>query len=188
MSEKLEHLQELIGRLGTVGVHVVCVGGAARDLYLGREPKDYDLAVYRIDPHYGFGGMSGHAREAVFHIAGNVVTLDPATAEGYCDEAGDRGLVGVYECEYKGMTIQVLEFTDDRMELWKGDPYFIVEEHDCTLNFAWLEPSPVSGELVPRVHGEFPSPFNGSINEFRNERNLERRMYIQGKFPEFTHK
>lgn len=196
MRTKLHELNDLILRLHyNHGIEVACVGGAARDTYLGKEPKDYDLVV--LSQTGNLDALRDALKEET--SAASVAELGEADIENYVNEGDDRGLRNVYELRmpigdpllfniYEDyMTIQVLVFSEEVTKRYAGDPLNVVEDHDCDLNKAWLEP--VNGRLVARVHPEFPSPFSGNVNHFQpGYSDHERKRYIASKFREFTHK
>lgn len=191
MSNDLNTLRNFIARLADYGVDVVCVGGAARDTYLGVQPKDYDLAVLTVHQHAGevIDAMqlaSGRQPRLLGHeeIAGYI-----AGEEGH----RSRGLLHVIDVrlpcddQFRDLNIQVLMFDKETTLRYDGDPYNVVVDHDCSLNHAWLED--VQGTLRARVGEEFPSPFTGNFNNFRPWwSNPTRRAYIESKFPEFNHR
>lgn len=198
MTTKLEALQNLIIRLHVdYGIVVVCVGGAARDTYLGREPKDYDLVV--LTPT----GNTDDLREQLLQASGafSIAELGKHDIEDYVKEDSDRGLRHVFEfnldvesgvrvefpLKQPNITVQVLVFSEEVTKRYAHDPYNVVEDHDCDLNKAWFEE--VNGKLRARVHPEFPSPFTGNVNNFQpGYNNHVRKTYMQDKFPEYQHR
>jgi len=156
----------------------VCCGGAARDTYLGRKPKDYDFVI--IDRHDGIDYMAAISEATGF------VCRELGDDEEYV--ADDRGLDHVYESylhtgELGGqLTVQFLLYSRSKTKSFKGDPYNVVEDFDCSLNYAWFEE--YQGKLLVRVHPEFPSlQFDMPVRHRDGDEN--RRNYIRAKFPEF---
>lgn len=191
---RLAALHDLITRLDIDhGVRVVCVGGAARDTFLGREPKDYDLVV--LSPTANEDDL----RSALLEASGafSIAELGQHDIENYVNKDDDRGLRNVFELDmpikaalgsYKPdcITVQVLVFSEAVTQSYANDPYNVVEDHDCDLNKAWLEN--VGGVLRARVHPEFPSIFTGNTNSFKpGYSDHERKAYMKSKFPEFNH-
>ncbi|BAN92339.1 nucleotidyltransferase [Ralstonia phage RSB3] len=185
MSAKLAAVRDFIHRLADYGVIAVCVGGAARDTFLGREPKDFDLVIlsqHKYDPLLEW--IKACSEYGVRELGSD--------AESY--QADERELAHVYETgvTYDTSTekplvaqVQILVYSDDVTGCWKGNPEDAVEEHDCDLNKAWFEQR--NGKLVPRVHYSFPSPYTGNVNTFRSGTSADRISYIKAKFPEFNH-
>lgn len=174
MSAKLDIVYNLIQRLRDHGINVVCCGGAARDTYLGREPKDYDFVI--MNNAEGFDYLT----ELADVLGGSVQELGDLD---YVENAEDRGLQRVFEGLADGfMTVQFLLYTPKKTKSFAGDPYNIVEDFDCTLNYAWFEE--YNGKLLVRVHPEFPSIQYG-IQPVHRDSTDERRVYIKSKFPEF---
>lgn len=188
MTAKLEALHGFIKRMREDhGLDLVCVGGAARDTYLGRTPKDYDLVL--LTPSVSAVTLAPCIRDCAY---GAELTELGADGEEYTDDDNERGLENVFEFKLAvdlvddPITVQVLRFNAMKLSQWGGDPYCLVEEHDCDLNKAWFEE--MGDRLIPRVHGEFPSPRTGNANQFSSGySNTVRRDYIRAKFPEFHH-
>lgn len=188
MTAELQAVQALIQRLKDEGVTVVCCGGAARDYYLGRPPKDYDFVILAYPEVDGFV-ENFDIRAALTTATNHKVRELGNDAEYVADD--DRGLEHVFESTLevdfglRDVTVQFLQFTKTKQAYFAGDPQNVVDEFDCDLNKAWFEQQ---GErLVPRVHTEFPSPFTGNLNQFTPGLDDDRKRYIVGKFPEFKH-
>ena len=191
MTNELTIIRDLIARLADAGVYAVCAGGAARDAYMGRKPKDYDIAI--IDHKPG----DAEALEMIIQDATGAAVVynlreQGMGSNGTSNSDGDataRGLDNVFEvheCEGEYIVIQFLVFTASKMASFQLDIQTVVELHDCTLNQAWFEE--VGGRLVPRVTAAFPTAANGLPNVFRDEHvNFDRKAYIAEKFPQFTH-
>lgn len=190
MTQALEAVDNLITRLILDhGIYVACVGGAARDLFLGREPKDYDFVFLNTNDYVPADLeviLAEVCQSPVIDLAGN-----GGGSEGTSDSCGDaeeRGLVDVWETNrFDGLDIkfQYLLYTPEKIEHFALDPAKAVVEHDCSLNHAWLAKN--NGRIVPRVTDEFPNPATGNKNFFRPDTNVERRAYIRNKFPTFNH-
>lgn len=192
MTRDLTNIRDLIARLSDLGIVAVCVGGAARDTFIGQVPKDYDLAIldYPEDE-------TAETLQAAFQDAtGASVVYDLREqgngSEGTSDSHGDgeaRGLHGVYEvreCGGELLQVQFLVYTRDKMDGFDENPLLVVQQHDCTLNQAWFEE--VGGRLMPCVSEAFPTNGNGLPNVFRDVHvNPERKAYIRQKFPLYTH-
>lgn len=183
MTDKLAAVRDLIARLKDEGIEVVCSGGAARDTYLGREPKDYDFVIlnYRDDIAY---------TAAISEATGISTIVMGENTEGYVPNQDERGLESVFESSLhfgaeKPLQVQFLLYNKTTTKGFDGDPYNAVDQHDCDLNKAWFED--VGGRLVARVHPEFPSPFTGNTNTFTPGIDEPRKSYIRAKFPEFKH-
>ena len=164
------------------GILLACVGGAARDTFLGREPKDYDFV---------FLDTAGKSLSDLADIIAEVTGTFPASLreqEGSAANGAARGLVDVLETHYSdGLRIQFqyLLYEDHIMKSFGLDAAKAVVHHDCSLNHAWL--AKVGTRLVPRVTDEFPNPATGNTNYFAAHVNYERKAYIRSKFPEFNH-
>lgn len=177
MTHELSVVFEFIKRGADEGVKLACVGGAARDTFLGKKPKDYDLVIQDY-PH-------GSALVSLLEKIGGCTfnTMGNGVGEEYVYDADDRGLLAVYESSGFGVPLQILLFDNETMKRYE-DPYEIVIEHDCSLNQAWFEEH--NGELRARVTDEFPSPGGTNyINHGKADRH--RAGYIKDKFPEFKH-
>lgn len=192
MTNDLTIVRDLIERLNHAGVYAVCVGGAARDTYMGLKPKDYDLAI--IDHKPG----DAEALEMIIQDATGAAVVYNLSEQGMgsngtgdsCGDAAARGLDNVFEvheCADEYIVIQFLVFTAAQMATFECDPQRVVEQHDCTLNQAWFE-WVAEGRLVPRVTAAFPTVSNGLPNVFLDGHvNFDRKAYIAEKFPQFTH-
>lgn len=186
MTEALTAVRDLIDRLKDEGVTAICCGGAARDAYLGRTPKDYDLVIVDCEGNLDFERL-------LRNVTGSYVydlSDRGGASEGSTDSTGDaeeRGLVQVWETnKLTGLDVKVqfLLFDEDSMDRWEGDPYCVVAEHDCTLNQAFFERE--GDRLVARVTDNFPRP--GGTNFFIGRHvNYARKAYIRSKFPEYHH-
>lgn len=183
MTYDLASMHELIQTLLTDShIQAAIVGGAARDTYLGRKPKDFDIVILTpgIDPALLRGVISDYAQDGVLNV------LAPERLEDYANDNGDRGLLQVVEFLYDDVVVQLIQFTDAKTKQYNGNPQNVVAEHDCDLNRAWFED--VGGRLIVRVSDDFPSPFTGNVNSFTPDwSNAERKAYMQSKFPEFIH-
>lgn len=184
MSNDLDTVRNLLLALKDEGYEFVCVGGAARDTFLGRTPKDYDCAALKHVPNVDDlkNVLFGLGITSIVELGGEeLAEYENGEAEK------DRGLEHVLEFSIFSVTVQLLMFSESTTKEYGGDPYMLVEDHDCDLNKAWFEE--VNGALRVRVHGEFPSPHTGNVNNFRpGYSDHVRKAYISQKFPEFNHK
>lgn len=169
----------LLTRLRDEGIEAVCCGGAARDAYLGREPKDYDFVILNTDEIQ---------RDDVLRAIENATGMTARELGNDEEYVGDeRELEHVYESGIlkacgKVLKVQFLQYTLSKTKSFLGDPYNVVEDFDCTLNYAWFEE--YNGRLLIRVHPEFPS-LQYKVRPVHKDGDDERRYYIKHKFPEF---
>jgi hypothetical protein len=170
----------LLTRLHDEGIKAVCCGGAARDTYLGREPKDYDFVILNTDEIQ---------RDDVLRAIENATGMTARELGNDEEYVGDgRELEHVYESgiqkDYgKLIPVQFLQYTVGKTRRFQGDPYCVVEDFDNTLNYAWFEE--YQGRLLVRVHPEFPSVQYGVKAEQRDKSDPDREQYMKSKFPEF---
>lgn len=193
MTQALEAVNNLISRLYLDhGIFVACVGGAARDVFLGREPKDYDFVILKHPEYQALYDDMEHALAEAIGMYPRDLSGNGNGSEGTSDSNGDaleRGLEKVWETDsFDGMPIkfQFLLYTAQKIAQFECDPAKAVYEHDCSLNHGWLAKN-LAGGIVARVTDEFPNPATGNKNYFRADTNPERRAYIRNKFPEFNH-
>jgi len=179
VNRELEAVYNMIQRLRDYGIYVVCCGGAARDYYLGRTPNDYDFVVLN----------TVHEPETfrrVVELSTNFECRELGDDVEYVNE--DRNLAYVFESalgvdvDHRDLKVQFLVYTPAKTLTFKGDPHNVVEDFDCSLNYAWFEEH--QGRLLVRVHPEFPSIQYG-IKPTHRDGCDERKLYIQHKFPEF---
>lgn len=186
MSIQLECVRDILTNLKSYGVTGVCAGGAARDIFLGEKPKDYDILLIGTD------GLPAESVVAAIQDSTGARHVDELCGEDlgpdYGTGARERGVLHVWEVRdgLRLLTLQFIMYNADTEKSYRGDPYFAVQDHDCNLNQAWLED--VNGKLRPRTTEEFPSPFTGNVNAFRPDTCYERKAYIRDKFPSFQHK
>jgi hypothetical protein len=177
MTHELEIIWHLIHRLRDVGLTVVCCGGAARDTFLGRKPKDYDFVILK---NTSIASVQGTISQCTGNPCYSMREFDDD--EGY-ENAQERGLIEVFESKCADLTVQFLLYEDTVVN--PPDPYQIVETFDCDLNRAWFED--IGDRLVARVHGDFPSPFTGNINRFSPGVADDRKALMRQKFPDYIH-
>lgn len=178
----LEAVDKFLTRLyADYKIVAACVGGAARDTYLGRTPKDYDFAFLDTGGRDRAGVL-----DALVDIFGGVVDLE---GEGSADSADQRNLLGVWEARCPvttaGYPFQFLLYDEETTASFQRNAAHAVVLHDCSLNHAWL--AKVNGRIVARVTDEFPNPATGNRNFFAAHTSSQRKLYIRSKFPEFQH-
>src|SRR5271169_3037925 len=133
----------IICRLRDRGDQAYLVGGCVRDILLGREPADYDVAtsatpdeVMRIFPSaYGVGAQFGVVLVPAADVASNVSTTKANTVE----VATFRSDIGYSDGRHP-----------DEVRFSK-DPREDVKRRDFTINGLLLDP--VSGDVLDFVGG-----------------------------------
>lgn len=161
-----EKVQALLLQLREAGLRPVLMGGAVRDLYHGREPRDWDILFLSYDLH-----LDGDACDAL-HVVHTQGYRDYVFFPSY----GDSRLFGV------------LKLHDDNIDLifYDGDNSDAAElasKMDTTLNAYWIDTS-VSWEIqhLPRA-----SHLTGLIEVQRafDPPTPERLEYLAEKYPQY---
>lgn len=180
MTTDLEAVDLFITRMYTNhGLLLAVVGGAARDTYLGREPKDYDFVFLNTKT---LTPMEIH--DVLSEELGDVEALGGSGSYG----GGSPELEYVWESRGFATNFkpfQFLLYNDVRTASFAEDAAKAVVLHDCSLNHAWL--AKVNGRVLARVSDEFPNPATGNRNFFAADVSYDRKAYIRDKFPEFNH-
>src|SRR5215831_19368570 len=140
-SDKSQRAASIVGRLRANGHSAYLVGGCVRDLLLGREPADYDVAtsatpqeVMRLFPRtYAVGAQFG-------------VVLVPVRHDGIEAEAGDNSDAPAGRDKY---SIEVATFRSDGaysdgrhpdQVQFSSDARLDVQRRDFTINGLLLDP------------------------------------------------
>lgn len=148
----------IIRRLRGKGHQAYLVGGCVRDILLGREPADYDVAtsavpddVMRIFPDaYGVGAQFGVVLVPAEDVASNVSTERSVGRDVAC-----------YVLPSRGNTVEVATFRSDigysdgrhpDEVRFSKDPREDVQRRDFTINGMMLDP--VSGDVLDYVGGQ----------------------------------
>ena len=167
MPDLKKHAEAIIRALREHGHRAYLVGGCVRDLLLGREPADYDVAtgatpeeVVRIFPEtYAVGAQFGvvlvPVRDVAGDVAGNVSREEAETI---------RRDVACYVSSYTASRTNVVEVATFRSDLGYSDgrhpdqvrfsksPREDVERRDFTINGMLLDP--VTGQVLDYVGGQ----------------------------------
>jgi len=159
------------------GVQAVVAGGAARDLYWGRIPKDYDLIIIGEAP-----SVDDLADDLRDQLAANVTPFGNGSSMADVDSIGggsDR-LDYVIKVEFNGVHIDVLKHVDDY-----PSPLDAVRNFDFSLNFIWLNDK---WEAVPAA--EFPILVDGTVIMGDNPSIDDphgRVQYLRSKYPQYVY-
>jgi poly(A) polymerase len=167
MPDLKKHAETIIRALREHGHQAYLVGGCVRDLLLGREPADYDVAtgaapeeVMRIFPEtYAVGAQFGVVLVPVRDVAGDVASnVSTEEAERICRD------VACYVSSNTVSKANVVEVATFRSDLGYSDgrhpdqvrfsksPREDVERRDFTINGMLLDP--VTGQVLDYVGGQ----------------------------------
>ncbi|HEX3352562.1 MAG TPA: CCA tRNA nucleotidyltransferase [Terriglobales bacterium] len=159
MSDLKRHAERIIRTLREAGFQAYLVGGCVRDLLLGREPTDYDVAtdatpdeVMRIFPDtYAVGAQFG-------------VVLVPASASEPAEDASGPSRAGSGDQQSASARAGCVEVATFRSDIGYSDgrhpdqvrfsksPQEDVERRDFTINGLLLDP--VTGKVLDYVGGQ----------------------------------
>lgn len=165
--------------LKLAGYDGVIAGGAVRDTFLGREPKDFDIVLYGANSAESVAATI--EKYFVWYSA-----IEVCSAEDYIlgEEKGANSpsqvttqLTWVIKLHLDGVEIDILEFASQPYS-----PVSVVEGFDCTLNMAWFSDT---GE--PELHSMFPNKPGDRVYILPTcDYPIQRTAYLKAKFPEYV--
>lgn len=159
-------VQELLCRLQEAGLRPVIMGGAARDMYHGKTPKDWDILF--LSHWADLGDDAQTALEAVDGFTSDDYDFYPAY--------GESRLFGVLKLHRDG--IDLIFYDGDYT-----DAAVLASRMDTTLNAYWIDPevswfvqflptaSHVTGLIEVQRADDPPTP--------------ERLQYLAEKYPQY---
>jgi hypothetical protein len=161
----LDTARRVLSALNAAGYSAVIAGGAARDIHLGRVPKDYDIVVLG---NYDLGDIC-------YVLDGLTFDVTPFGEGASMAGEAPLNLEWVVKAIVSGTSVDVIK----QKEL-PTNPIQVVEGFDCTLNMAWVD---CLG--VVAVHPRFPLP--GQVVEMLPlcDYPAARAAYLSQKFPEY---
>jgi hypothetical protein len=169
MSESLQTALSIADALRRVGIPCVIAGGAARDIYHGREPKDYDIVVLDdLD-------VSEVLRQIVEDIPGQFRDLEYFGEGTSMRDCEDANLDWVVKFTRDGTEFDLIQFRS-----LPSTPQEVVEAFDCTLNMAWLD-----DEGAVQTHDLFPLPGGRVRLRPLCDYPAERVNYLRGKYEDY---
>lgn len=163
-------------------LYTCIAGGSARDVWHGREPKDFDLLVLCGDAvTEDVEDLAAHARRAVLEDI---------------PEATDVNAYFTYRDQKAGSIAYCIKFNVDGVAfdliehmLCCTTPKKQVENFDCTLNMAWFIEDE-DGALQVVTHPRFNETVRtGCVRHLSSiDGDIERRWeYLRGKYPEYVY-
>ncbi len=165
----LEAAQQVLAILRGSGWRAVIAGGSARDHYLGRTPKDYDIVMLG-DNHGGDIAYELQAHEfdvSVYGLVSNEYTRDEGDPPSHLD--------WVIKVENYGTKIDIIQ-----QSAHPESPTEAVEAFDVSLNMAWFNDA---GHVV--CHPDFPMT-GGVVKVLRLCDVPHKRIpYLAAKFPQY---
>jgi hypothetical protein len=153
--------QRVLRVLAKHGITAIVAGGYARDLILGRTPKDMDVLI--LD-----GTDLAKLEYALEDLEGDI--------EVCADSYGELNL-GRIDYVVKQLGVDYIRFKHDGCY----SPLQQVMEFDCTLNMAWIY-----GDGYLCAIEDFPMAHKDVWVTSKCDRPEVRVPYLQNKFPEFT--
>lgn len=168
-------VQTVLGLLRDDGYAAYVVGGAARDLHHGREPKDYDILI-----------LAEAEIEDVIEVLlerDDIISAMVAFGDGASMAPAEEAprahsrLDWVLKLAVSGVDIDVLKYTDDF-----ETPQEAVENFDLSLNMAWVD---LNGRI--QLHPEYPA--RGELVRLlpRIDFPLVRVPYMAAKYPQYIY-
>lgn len=153
----------------------VVVGGAARDLYHGRAPKDYDIMLLGSaevdDIIQDLDMVRGSLRMEVFGDGSSMLPV-----ESLYQGADPERLAWVIKVRLDGLDIDIIKYTEDYETAKEA-----VENFDLSLNMAWIDPS----DFTVKLHPEYPIA-GGLVTILpRCDDPSKRVEYIRHKYPHY---
>lgn len=164
----LEVALSVADQLRRAGIACVIAGGAARDTYHSREPKDYDIVV--LDDY----DVEESLRVIDEDVKGtrNLDFFGPGSSMRDCE---DVNLDWVIKFEVDGVSFDLIQFSNH-----PNTPIEAVESFDCTLNMVWINEH---GGV--ETHCLFPAPGDKIILTDRCDHPARRVEYLRSKYPDF---
>lgn len=163
--------------LDYLDVPSICIGGAARDLYYGKEPKGIDVIVLQspvsqtaeLEPYYLEERLIKRGIPAVVYTS-----YDGSACSDYLD--------WVIKCKVWGIDVDIIKHTDT-----PSDEQDAMSRMECSLNAICVNP-PVNGGLQEFIlHSLHPALNEGRVT-WLNPRGPEvdkwRLEYLSSKYPE----
>lgn len=164
--------------LDYLGVPSVCIGGAARDLYYGKTPKDVDIMVLRNPP----GMLSQHIDP--YELADKLISRGAACEVFQSYDGSDCSdyLDWVIKLNVHGVDVDIIKHIGT-----PADEQDAMSRMECSLNAICVTP-PVDGFLHEfSLHPLHPGLNDGKVT-WLNHRGYEvdthRRDYLKEKYPE----
>lgn len=171
MTHKLDsRMLDLLTILHVAGYNAVVCGGAARDAYHMREPKDYDICLLDTGEYVWQTKVLALLRGAGIGAVERDCSLLPYDGEE------DTRLDFVIHGEYKDLKFDILQYSDPKQTIAQQLAAF-----DCTLNMAWFDPE--NGEVC--VSSQFPATENAQIFPLDRHIEADRVEYLEGKYPQY---
>lgn len=162
--------------LDYLDVPSICIGGAARDLYYGKEPKDIDVIVLQ-SPAFP------KADHDPYVIADQLTSKYGVPCEVFYSYNGlDRALEWVIKCKVRGIDVDIIKYVNTPTD--EQDAMSLME---CSLNAICVNP-PVNGGLQEFIlHSLHPALNDGRVT-WLDHRGLDldkvRLEYLSSKYPE----
>lgn len=158
----------LLHHLEQAGIAACIAGGAARDLYHGNEPKDFDIVllcpVDEDDLVHALKRLCIPVKQ--FGSGCDTVSMNSATEERL-DYVVKANLLGT-ECDIISLRAQ------------PTTPQEAVELFDCTLNMAWLNKD---GAII--LHPDFPTEGGAVRMTDICDDPIGRMQYLSSKYPTY---
>lgn len=176
-----QRITELLESLNDEGLHVVLAGGAARDWYHKRIPKDYDLCDLDagwVGDHDSYEEAASYAKRVLESYPGVVVTK---VHHSYRD-GSDTRMFFVIKFTYYDLEFDYLAYTS-----CPDTPEKQVSQFDTTLNMVWFDHT--NGSLK-WLNPFFKNVYLGApVQPLRtlDGDTIKRLTYLQGKYPQYQY-